>query len=107
MVVYSVSTPLMTRNHAERMNLEEASPGTSSSSSPSSVSLPPQPRRPDVAPDNRDDLFAALDDELDFADNFINDIAMCEAMYRETMQEPNQTIPCRKRMRDKTKPAAL
>ena len=79
----------MTRNHAERMNFEEASPGASSSSSPSSVSLPPQPRRPDVAPDNRDDLFAALDDDLDFNGRFINDIALCESAYRELLQDPN------------------
>ena len=102
-----MTTPSMTRNHADRKNFQEPSPGASSSSSPSSVSLPPQPRRPDVAHDNRDELFAALDDELDFADNFIDDVAMCESMYREALQEPNQAIHCRKRMRDKTTPPAL
>ena len=102
-----MTTPSMTRNHAGRKNLEQPSPGASSSSSPSSVSLPPQPRRPDVAHDNRDELFAALDDELDFADNFIDDVAMCESKYRESLQEPNQAIHCRKRMRDKTRPLAL
>ena len=107
MVIYSVTTPVMTRNSSERKSLDDGSPGASSSSSPSSVSLPPQPRRPDAAPDNREDLFAALDDDLDYNDSFINDVAFCESAYRELLQDPGQAIQCRKRMRDKTPPPAL
>ena len=97
----------MTRNSSERKSLDDGSPGASSSSSPSSVSLPPQPRRPDAAPDKREDLFAALDDDLDYNDSFINDIAFCESAYRELQKDPDQSIQCRKRMRDKTTPPAL
>lgn len=51
-------------------------------------------------------MFAALDDDLD-NDSFINDIAFCESAYRELRKDPDQTIQCRKRMRDKTTPMAL
>lgn len=107
MVIHTVTTPVMTRNSSERKSLDESSPGASSSSSPSSVSLPPQQRRPVAAPDNREDLFAALDDDLDYNDSFINDIAFCESAYRELLQDPDQSIQCRKRMRDKTTPMPL
>ncbi len=62
---------------------------------------------PGIDHDTRSDLVAALtaDDERD-APNFIDDIAMSEAIWREGL-EPVDRRPSRKRMRAKRNPETL
>ena len=94
------STPTASRAHPQWPD-DEGSPGASSSSSPSNVILSHR-QCPGVDRDIRSKLVAALavDDEPE-ASNFIDDIAMSEAMWREQL-EPVDHLPCRKRLRDKT-----
>ena len=104
MVRDSASTPTVSRAHPQWPD-DEGSPGASSSSSPSNVILPKR-QCPGVEHDIRSELLAAIEADEPEASNFIDDIVMSEAMWRE-QQEPGHTVPCRKRLRDKTNPEAL